>query len=66
VDLKIRSFVKGYDIYTVKGIKTAFKDTGLKTLFQERLAHGPLSQHHFVLRLNELYLKFKVLMLKNV
>jgi len=47
-----QSFVKNYGIYTINDIKTAFKDSGFKTLFHERLAHGPLSQHHFVLRLN--------------
>ena len=47
-----RSYVKNYGIYTINDIKTAFKDSGFKALFQERLAHGPLSQHHFVLQLN--------------
>jgi len=47
-----RSFVKNYGIYTINDIKTAFEESGFKILFQERLAHGPLSQHHLVLRLN--------------
>jgi ubiquinone/menaquinone biosynthesis C-methylase UbiE len=47
-----RSLVKNYGIYTINDIKTAFKNSGFKTLFQERLAHGPLSQRHFVLQLN--------------
>jgi ubiquinone/menaquinone biosynthesis C-methylase UbiE len=47
-----RSSVKNYGIYTINDIKTAFKNSGFKTLFQERLAHGPLSQRHFVLQLN--------------
>ena len=46
------SFVKNYGLYTINDIKTAFKESGFKILFQERLAHGPLSQHHFVLQLN--------------
>ena len=45
-------FVKNYGLYTVNDIKTAFKDFDFKTLFQERLSHGPLSQYHYVLQLD--------------
>lgn len=47
-----RSFTKNYGLYTINDITTAFEESGFKTLFQERLSHGPLSQHHLVLQLN--------------
>lgn len=47
-----RSFVNNYGLYTINDIKTAFDESGFKTLFQERLSHGPLSQHHLVLQLD--------------
>jgi len=47
-----RSFTKNYGLYTINDITTAFEENGFKTLFQERLAYGPSSQHHFVLQLN--------------
>jgi ubiquinone/menaquinone biosynthesis C-methylase UbiE len=47
-----RSIVKNYGLYTINDIKTSFDESGFKTLFQERLSHGPLSQYHFVLQLN--------------
>jgi ubiquinone/menaquinone biosynthesis C-methylase UbiE len=43
-------YVKNYGLYTIRDIKKAFEANRLNTLFQERLAHGPLSQHHFVLQ----------------
>ena len=46
------SFTKNYGIYTINDIKTAFNESGFKTLFRERLSHGILNQHHFVLQLN--------------
>lgn len=45
-------FVNNYGLYTVYDVETAFKDSGLKILFHERLSHGPLSQHHFVSQLD--------------
>ena len=47
-----RSFTKNYGLYTINDITTAFEESGFKSLFQERLTHGPLSQHHLVLQLN--------------
>ncbi len=46
-----QSFVKNYGLYTINDIMTAFEVSGFKELSYERLAHGPLSQHHFVLQL---------------
>ena len=45
-------FVKNYGLYTLNDIRTAFEKKGFKILFQERVPHGPLHQHHFVLQLN--------------
>ena len=47
-----KSFVKNYGIYTVNDIKTAFENNGLKELYNDRLAHGVFSQHHFVLQVD--------------
>ena len=44
-------FVKNYGLYTLNDIRTAFEESGFKILFQKRVPHGPLSQHHFVLQL---------------
>ena len=44
--------VKNYGLYTIDDINTAFEMHGFKKLFHEQLAHGPLSQHHFVLQRN--------------
>ena len=43
-------FVKNYGLYTVDDIRTTFKIYGFTKISHERLAHGPLSQHHFVMR----------------
>jgi hypothetical protein len=45
-------FVKNYGLYTVDDIKETFDVYGFKQLSHEHLAHGPLSQHHFVLQYN--------------
>jgi len=42
-------FVKNYGLYTIDEIKTSFETHGFNPLFHEHLAHGPMSQHHFVL-----------------
>ena len=47
-----RSFVKNYGLYTINDIKTAFEIHGFRKLSHERLAHGPLRQHHFVMQRN--------------
>jgi cyclopropane fatty-acyl-phospholipid synthase-like methyltransferase len=47
-----RSFVKNYGLYTINDIKTAFQEGGFRTLFEERLTHGPLSHYHVVLQLH--------------
>ena len=47
-----QSFVKNYGLYTIHDVETAFAESGLKKLFHERVSHGLLSQHHFVLQLN--------------
>jgi SAM-dependent methyltransferase len=44
--------VKNYGLYTVADIMTAFEIYGFKEMSHERLAHGPLTQHHFVLQKN--------------
>lgn len=43
-------FVKNYGLYTIDDIEKAFSLHKFKTLFFERLAHGPLSQYHYVLQ----------------
>ena len=43
-------FVKNYGLYTIKDIMKAFKTYGFKNLSHKHVAHGPLSQHHFVLQ----------------
>jgi len=52
VKIIFQSFVKNYGLYTINDVKTTFEDSGFKELYHERLSHGPLSQHHFVLQLN--------------
>ena len=46
-----QSVVKNYGLYTVNDIKTSFEINGFKKLSYERIAHGPFSQHHFILQL---------------
>jgi SAM-dependent methyltransferase len=43
-------FVKNYGLYTIDDIEKTIKFNKFKKLFYERTAHGPLSQHHFVLQ----------------
>jgi SAM-dependent methyltransferase len=45
-------FVKNYGLYTFSDIDRAWVARGFKQLFHEHLAHGIMSQHHFVLQLN--------------
>ncbi len=45
-------FVKNYGLYTINDIEKALEVHGFKILFHERLAHGPLSQHHYVQQRN--------------
>ena len=42
--------VKNYGLYTIKDIKSAFEIHGFKQLAHEQSAHGPMSQHHFLLQ----------------
>jgi SAM-dependent methyltransferase len=43
-------FVKNYGLYTIDDIEKSFEIHDFKKLFYERAAHGPMSQHHFVLQ----------------
>jgi len=45
-------FVKNYGLYTIVDIKKAFEKHGYKQLLYERITHGLLSQHHFILQYN--------------
>ena len=45
-------FVKNYGLYTIDDLMIAFNIHGFKKLSHERLAHGPLRQHHFVMQRN--------------
>ena len=44
--------IKNYGLYTLGDIKAAFEIYGFQKLSHERLAHGPLTQHHFVFQKN--------------
>ena len=43
-------FTKNYGLYTIDDIEKSFEVHNFKKLFYERAAHGPMSQHHFVLQ----------------
>jgi SAM-dependent methyltransferase len=43
-------FVKNYGVYTIDDIKKSFDINNFKNLFHERITHGPMTQHHFVLQ----------------
>ena len=43
-------FVKNYGLYTIDDIEKTFEVHEFKKLFYERSAHGPLSQHHYILQ----------------
>jgi ubiquinone/menaquinone biosynthesis C-methylase UbiE len=43
-------FVKNYGLYTIDDIRAAVDNLGFRLLFQERVAHGPFSQHHLVMQ----------------
>lgn len=45
-------FIKNYGLYTINDIENAFAFHEFKKLFYEQLAHGPLSQHQYVLQHN--------------
>ena len=53
VKILFQPFVKNYGLYTSTDIKTTFEAIGLEELFHERLTHGPMNQHHFLLQRHE-------------
>jgi len=42
-------FVRNYGVYTITDVRAAFERAHLVERFRERLAHGPMVQHHMVL-----------------
>lgn len=42
--------VKNYGLYTIDDIELCFEKYGFRKISHEQLVHGPLSQHHFLLR----------------
>lgn len=42
--------VKNYGLYTIEDIRSAFEIYGFKQLSHEKFAHGPMSQHHYLLQ----------------
>ncbi len=45
----LKNVIKNYGLYTIKEIRTTFKDAGLEELNYDRMIHGPMILHHLVL-----------------
>jgi len=45
-------FVKNYGLYSINDIEKSFEVHGFKKLYHERIGHGLLRQHHFVMQRN--------------
>ncbi len=45
----LKNVIKNYGLYTIKEIRTTFKDAGLEELNYDKMIHGPMIHHHLVL-----------------
>ena len=43
-------FVENYGLYTIEDIRQSFEKCHFDTLSEQKLAHGPLKQYHFLLQ----------------
>jgi len=43
-------FVKNYGLYTAEDIEKSCEAYGFKKLYHERIGHGLMKQHHFVMQ----------------
>jgi ubiquinone/menaquinone biosynthesis C-methylase UbiE len=48
----LKNVIKNYGLYTIKEIRTTFKNAGLEELNYEKMIHGPMIHHHLVLKKN--------------
>jgi ubiquinone/menaquinone biosynthesis C-methylase UbiE len=48
----LKKVIKNYGLYTIKEIRTTFKNAGLEELNYEKMIHGPMIHHHLVLKKN--------------
>jgi ubiquinone/menaquinone biosynthesis C-methylase UbiE len=46
----LKNLIKNYGLYTIKEIRTTFKNTSLDELNYEKMIHGPMIHHHLVLK----------------
>jgi ubiquinone/menaquinone biosynthesis C-methylase UbiE len=48
----LKNVIKNYGLYTIKEIRTTFKNARLEELNYEKMIHGPMIHHHLVLKKN--------------
>jgi ubiquinone/menaquinone biosynthesis C-methylase UbiE len=46
----LKNVIKNYGLYTIKDIRTTFKNARLEELNYEKMIHGPMIQHNLVLK----------------